>query len=340
MTADPLSDVLKTVRLTGAVFFEIAAQGPWAVASPPRDLILPQILPGADHLIAYHVVTAGRCFATAAGGQPMPLEAGEVVVFTQGQPHTMSSQPGMRADPPTPDVLEIAAAGRKPFEIIYGGGPASAKLVCGYFACDARPFNPLLESLPPMFKAGEARNEGTGRIVDFIRIAVAEAAEHHAGRESVLTKLSELMFVDVLRGYLAALPSEQVGWLAGLRDPMIARALSLMHGKPSHNWTIEELAKQAGLSRSTMAERFTHLVGLPPMHYLAKWRMQIAAELLTSSNANIARIATETGYGSEESFSRAFKKMVGVAPSAWRRRVNQLPAGNSDETAAAPGSKP
>jgi len=322
MTADPLSDVLKTVRLTGAVFFEIAAQGPWAVASPPRDLILPKILPGADHLIAYHVVTAGRCFATAAGGQPMPLKAGEVVVFTQGQPHTMSSQPGMRADPPTRDVLEIATAGRKPFEINYGDGPASAKLVCGYFACDARPFNPLLESLPPMFKAGESRNEGTGRIVDFIRIAVAEAAGHHAGRESVLTKLSELMFVDVLRGYLAALPSEQVGWLAGLRDPMIARALSLMHGKPSHNWTIEELAKQAGLSRSTMAERFTYLLGLPPMHYFVKWRMQIAAELLTSSFVYNATAATETGYGSEESFSRAFKKMVGVAPSAWRRRVN------------------
>jgi AraC-like DNA-binding protein len=322
MAADPLSDVLKTVRLTGAVFFEIAAQGPWAVASPRRDLILPKILPGADHLIAYHVVTAGRCFATAAGGQPMPLEAGEVVVFTQGQPHTMSSQPGMRADPPMPDVLEVATAGRNPFGINYGDGPASARLVCGYFACDARPFNPLLESLPSMFKAGEALNEGTGWIVDFIRIAVAEAAENHAGRESVLTKLSELMFVDVLRRYLAALPSEQVGWLAGLRDPMIARTLSLMHGKPAHNWTIEELARQAGLSRSTMAERFTQLVGLPPMHYLAKWRMQIASELLTSSNANIARIATEAGYGSEESFSRAFKKMVGVAPSAWRQRVN------------------
>jgi AraC-like DNA-binding protein len=322
MTADPLSDVLKKVRLTGAVFFEIAAQGPWAVASPPRDLILPKILPGADHLIAYHVVTAGRCFATAAGGQPMPLEAGEVVVFTQGQPHTMSSQPGMRADPPMPDVLELAAAGEKPFAINYGDSPASAGLVCGYFACDARPFNPLLESLPSMFKAGEARNEGTGRIVDFIRIAVAEAAGNHAGRESVLTKLSELMFVDVLRRYLAAIPAEQVGWLAGLRDPMIARALSLMHARPAHNWTIEELAKQAGLSRSTMAERFTQLVGLPPMHYLAKWRMQIASELLTGSNANIARIAAEAGYGSEEAFSRAFKKMVGVAPSAWRQRVN------------------
>lgn len=322
MTADPLSDVLKTVRLTGAVFFEIAGQGPWAVASPPRDLILPKILPGADHLIAYHVVTAGRCFATAAGGQPMPLSAGEVVVFTQGQPHIMSSQPGMHADLPTSDVLEVATAGRKPFRINYGDGPASAKLVCGYFACDARPFNPLLDSLPSMFKAGDAHNEGVGWIVDFIRIAVAEAAENHAGRESVLTKLSELMFVDVLRRYLAAIPSEQVGWLAGLRDPMIARTLSLMHGKPAHNWTIEELAKQAGLSRSVMAERFTQLVELPPMHYLAKWRMQIASELLTSSNANIARIAAETGYGSEESFSRAFKKMVGVAPSVWRRRNN------------------
>jgi AraC-like DNA-binding protein len=322
MAADPLSDVLKTVRLTGAVFFEIAGEGPWAVASPPRDLILPKILPGADHLIAYHVVTAGQCFATPVGGQPVPLKAGEVVVFTQGQPHVMSSKPGMRADEPTSDVIEIASAGRRPFGINFGDGPASAKLVCGYFACDARPFNPLVDGLPPMFKISNSHGEGAGGIVDFIRIAVAEAAENHAGRDSVLTKLSELMFVDVLRRYLAAIPSEQAGWLASLRDPLIARALSLMHGKPAHNWTIEELAKQAGQSRSVVAERFTQLVGLPPMHYLAKWRMQIASELLTSSNANIARIAAETGYGSEESFSRAFKKMVGVAPSAWRRRGN------------------
>jgi AraC-like DNA-binding protein len=320
MAADPLSDVLKTVRLTGAVFFEIAAQGPWAVASPPRELILPKILPGADHLIAYHVVTAGRCFATAAGGEPMPVEAGEVVVFTRGQPHSMSSQPGMRAEPPTADVLDIATAGRTPFEFSYGDGPAATRLVCGYFACDAWPFNPLVESLPPMFKTGDTDSQSAGWIVEFIRMALAEAAENHAGRDSVLTKLSELMFVDVLRRYLAALPAEEAGWLAGLRDPMIGRTLSLMHARPGHNWTLEELAKQAGLSRSVIAERFNQMVGLPPMQYLAKWRMQIAAELLTSGNANIARIAAETGYGSEASFSRAFKNMVGVAPSAWRRR--------------------
>jgi len=322
MAADPLSDLLKTVRLTGAVFFDIAAREPWAVASPPRELILPKILPGADHLIAYHVVTEGHCFATATGGQAIALEAGEVVVFTSSQSHVMSSGPDMRADPPTADVLEVAAAGTKPFCINYGydGGAASTRLVCGYFACDARPFNPLLENLPPVITAAGPRSEGGGFIAQFIRFAVAEAAEQHAGSDSVLTKLSELMFIDVVRRYLEGLPPQQAGWLAGLREPHIAKALSSMHGKPAHDWTIEELAKQAGLSRSVLAERFADVVGIPPMQYLAKWRMQLAAELLTGGNANMAGIAAAVGYESEAAFSRAFKKMIGVAPSAWRRR--------------------
>lgn len=320
MPTDPLSDLLKTVRLTGAVFFEIAAQGPWAVASPTRELMLPKILPGANHLIAYHVVTAGRCFATAAGGQAISLEAGEVVVFTNGQPHIMSSHPDMRADPPMPDVLDVAAAGEKPFCINYGDGTISTKLVCGYLACDARPFNPLLENLPPVITAGDPRNNGAGWIGQFIRFAVTEAAETRAGGESVLTKLSELMFIDVVRRYLETLPPEQTGWLAGLRDPSIGKALALLHGKPAHNWTIDELAKQAGLSRTVLAERFAELVGIPPMHYLAKWRMQIASELLTRSSANLANISAQVGYESEAAFSRAFKKMVGVPPSTWRRQ--------------------
>jgi AraC-like DNA-binding protein len=318
MAADPLSDLLKTVRLTGAVFFEIAGQGPWAIASPSRELILPRILPGADHLIAYHVVTEGRCFATPAGGQSIALEAGEVVVFTHGQSHFMSSGPDMRANPPTADVLEVAAAGATPFCFNYGDGAPTTKLVCGYLACDARPFNPLLENLPPLIKAGDPRNNGAGWIGEFIRFAVTESAEKHAGSESVLTKMSELMFIDVVRRYLEALPPEQGGWLAGLRDPFIGRALSLMHGKPARAWTIDDLAKEVGLSRSVLAERFTALVGVPPIQYLAKWRMQIASELLTGSNATIANIAAKVGYESEAAFSRAFKKLVGQPPSAWR----------------------
>jgi AraC-like DNA-binding protein len=320
MAADPLSDLLKTVRLTGAAYFEIVAQEPWAVASPPRELILPKILPGADHLIAYHVVTAGRCFATAAGGQPIPLEAGEVIVFTNAQSHVMSSRPNMHADPPMPDVLEVAAAAQKPFCINLSEGTISANLVCGYLACDSGPFNPLLENLPPVIKSGDHRSDGPGWIGQFIRLAVTEAAEKHAGSETVLMKLSELMFIDVVRRYLEALPPGQAGWLAGLRDPFVGKALSLMHARPAANWTIEELAKQAGLSRSVLAERFTELVGIPPMHYLAKWRMQIASELLIGGKANLASIAAEIGYESEAAFSRAFKKMVGVPPSTWRRR--------------------
>ena len=320
MAADPLSDLLRTVRLTGAVFFEIVAEDPWAVGSPAREQILPKILPGADHLIAYHVVTTGRCFATAVGGQAIALEAGQVVVFTNGQPHIMSSGPNMPADPPMPDVLEVAASGKKPFCINFGSGAASVKLVCGYLACDARPYNPLLENLPPVITAGDPRNSSEGLIAQFVRIAVAEAAEKQAGSESVLTKLSELMFIDVVRRHLEKLPAEQAGWLAGLRDPLVGKALSVLHAKPAYDWTLEELAKQAGLSRSVLAERFTQFVGIPPMQYLAKWRMLIAAELLTGGNINVPGIAAQIGYESEAAFSRAFKKMIGVAPSAWRRR--------------------
>ena len=321
MATDTLSDVLKTVRLTGAAYFDVAAQDPWSVHSPARDLILPRILPGADHLIAYHVVTAGRCFARLEEeGEGVPLEAGEVVVFTNADPHVMSSNAGMRAEPPTADMIEIADAGLLPFRInLMNGGAVSARLVCGYLACDAKPFNPLLEALPPMLKAGDKGRNDNGWLGQFIHFAVAEVAEKRAGSESVLTKLSELMFIDVVRRYIEALPPQNAGWLAGLRDPAVGKALALIHARPSFNWTIEGLARQCGTSRTVMAERFVQFVGVPPMHYLAKWRMQIASEMLSRRHSNMATIAAEIGYESEAAFSRAFKKMMGVAPSAWRQ---------------------
>lgn len=319
MATDALSDLLRTVRLTGATFFNVAAQDAWAVGSPDPAAILPKILPGADHLIAYHVVTAGQCFACPLDGEPIALEAGQVVVFTRGDAHVMSSSPGMYADPPTTDVLDIAFAGRMPFQInCANGGPGTTNLVCGYLACDSQPFNPLLKALPLVIKAGDPKGGEMDWLGHFIRFAVAEVADKRAGGDTVLTKLSELMFVDVLRRYIESLPPENKGWLAGLRDPIVGRALSQIHDKPAHDWTIEALARQSGASRAVLAERFTALVGIPPMRYLAKWRMQIASELLTSGGANMARIADEIGYESEAAFSRAFKKMVGVPPSAWR----------------------
>ncbi len=320
LSTDTLSDVSKTVRLTGAAYFEIAAQAPWSVHSPARDLILPRILPGADRLIAYHVVISGRCYASLNGGEAVLVEAGEVVMFTNADPHVMSSSVGMRAEPTTADVIDIADAGLLPFHInLMNGGAESARLVCGYLACDAKPFNPLLEALPPMVKAGDPGRNDNGWLGQFIHFAVAEVAEKRAGSESVLTKLSELMFIDVVRRYIEALPPQNSGWLAGLRDPLVGKALALIHARPSFNWTIEGLARQCGTSRTVMAERFMQFVGTPPMHYLAQWRMQVASEMLNRGNANMATIAAEIGYESEAAFSRAFKKMMSVSPSAWRQ---------------------
>jgi AraC-like DNA-binding protein len=320
MAADVLSDLLKTVRLTGAAFFDIAANTPWAVASPPKEAILPKILPGADHLVAYHVVTAGRCFAALRGGEPIAVEAGEVVVFTRADPHIMSSGPDMDAAPTSADVVHVAAAGHLPFHLNYAGvEPASTRLVCGYLACDARPFNPLLQSLPPVIKSGGEHGTDHGWISQFVQIALTEAAGKRAGCETILTKLSELMFIEVLRDYIGSLPSGQAGLLAGLGDPLVGKVLSLIHGRSREDWTIDRLARETGVSRSILAERFSEVMGIPPMHYVSKWRMQIAAELLRASTETVAKVALEAGYESEAAFSRAFKKMVGVPPSAWRR---------------------
>jgi AraC-like DNA-binding protein len=227
----------------------------------------------------------------------------------------------MRTTPVAPDALDATATTQLPFSINYGGnGPESVKLVCGFLACDAQPFNPLLDNLPRVIKVG-AKGDESPWLSQFIRLATIESADKRAGGESVLAKLSELMFIEVIRRHVAALPPEQLGWLAGLRDPSVGKSLSLMHGNPARNWTIEELARDVGVSRSVLAERFTELVGMPPIHYLAKWRMQIASGLLSGGNTNMATVAAEIGYSSEAAFSRAFKKVVGVAPSSWRRRA-------------------
>jgi len=278
MAADALSDVLRTVRLTGATFFDVVARSPWVAESPSGATILKRILPGADRLIAYHAVTEGRCFAYIIGQEPITLEAGEVIVFPKGDAHILTSHPGMRADPSAPAPFDASSPNRLPFAIAHGqNGPVSAKLVCGYLACDAQLFNPVLDNLPPVIKSGDPKGANSRWLSDFIRLAVSESADKRAGGESVLAKLSELMFIEVVRRHLETLPPEHAGWFSGLRDPLVGKTLSLMHGEPARDWTIEELAKAAGASRSVLAERFAHLVGMPPMLYLAKWRMQIAS---------------------------------------------------------------
>jgi len=318
MKSDPLSDVFRAVRLTGAVFYHVDATSPWAAESPPGSTIGAQIMPNSQHLIPYHAVTRGGCWVGLLDAPPVRVNAGDIIAFPQGDPHVLSSAPGLRAEPAY-HLYRRLSEERLPFGFKTGdGGPEGAQLVCGFLGCDVRPFNPLLAVLPPVLHVrGQAVEDGW--LTQLFRAAVNESTGRRAGAETMVARLSELMFVEVVRRHLESLPDEQTGWLAGLRDRFVSRALGCLHARPAEPWTLEALAKEVGLSRSALMEHFTALVGQPPMQYLANWRMQLAAGRL-GDGASVAEAAFDVGYGSEAAFSRAFKKLVGVAPANWRKR--------------------
>lgn len=314
---DTLSDVLRAVRLTGAVFFAVDASAPWVAEAPAARDIGPFIMPGIEHVIEYHVVVSGSCWGGVVDEPAIKLNAGDIIVFPQGDTHVMSSAPGMRGEPSV-ESLRHAQQSRLPIAMsLDGGTEEQAKLVCGFLGCDARPFNPLLSTLPRVLHL--KAHEGDDTLRRLVDLAVVESAVQRPGGECTLSRLSELLFVEVVRRYVATLPSDQLGWFAGLRDPQIGRALQKLHERPTYDWSLEELGKECGLSRSVLAERFAELVGIPPMQYLAKWRIQLAASLLRSSSASLAEIADRVGYGSETALSRAFKREVGVAPAYYRK---------------------
>jgi AraC-like DNA-binding protein len=313
---DALSDVLRAVRLRGAVFFDIRATTPWVAATPPGTAIVQAMFPGAEHLISYHVITSGSCWAAPPQTEPILLNAGDIIVFPHGDPHMLSSSPGMLASANLA-MYRPPSEGQLPFSLRVGEatGAESARFVCGFLGCDARPYNPLLTALPRVIRV---RDEG-GALAAYVRFALNESSKPRIGGESVLSRLSELMFVDVVRQYLEGLPPERSDWLAGLRDPCVGRALNALHRSPARAWTLELLGRAAGLSRSALAERFMQFVGRPPMQYLTNWRMQLATGHLVGGRDSIATIASLVGYESEAAFSRSFKKVVGCSPSQWRR---------------------
>ncbi|MBL8861179.1 MAG: AraC family transcriptional regulator [Planctomycetes bacterium] len=315
MTADLISDVLRVVRLDGAYFYKVEATGAWWVESVATLEQLPSVLPDSEHLIPYHILVEGSCWGGLVGEPQVRMHPGDVLVFPSGAPHWLSSQPGER--PPLTD-LEMPSAVRLPFAVrMAGPGEGRAVFVCGFLGCDRRPFNPLLTALPEQMLV---HGELDGWLSTFVRNALGEVSAERLGGELILTRLAELMFVDVVLRHAAAQDAEGTGWLAALRDEIVGRALALLHERPARAWTLEELALRAGTSRSVLAERFARLLGEPPMQYLTRWRMQLAAHRLASSSAKVAAVAREVGYESEAAFSRAFKREVGLAPAAWRAR--------------------
>jgi AraC-like DNA-binding protein len=314
---DALSDVLRWVRLTGAVFLSGELSAPWGVSAPSAAEATTAFVPGAEHLVFYHLVTEGSCVAIVAGCDPVPLEAGDVVLFPHGNAHVMASAPDVAALP----AWEVYSP-PPPGEVVglrCGGGGEVTRLVCGFLACEKGPCNPLLDSLPPILRVNVRADPAATWIEASLRFGACEAAARRSGGATVLAKLSELLFVEAVRCFIESLPAEETGWLAGLRDRFVGRALTLMHARPAHAWTVEELGREVGLSRSALAERFATVLGQPPVQYLTRWRLQLAARRLRSGHESVARIAEEVGYESEAAFNRAFKREIGTPPATWRR---------------------
>jgi len=338
VSGDVLSDLLRAVRLRGAIFYAIDGAPPWVAEAPPAREIIPAIMPGVEHMIEFHGLASGSCWAAIRGEAPVRMVAGDIVMFPHGDAHVMSSAPELRG--PGPDLAFYFAPRppQLPFALHLGdqergsrnGVPERAELVCGFLGCDARPFNPLLAALPRIMHVqlgGDASWVG-----QLLRTAVDESNRRSPGGEAVLERMSEMLFVAVLRRFVDGLPEGQTGWLAGLRDPGVGRALALLHQRPGDPWSLETLGEEAGLSRSVLHERFVHFIGQPPIQYLARWRMQLAAARLRDSDAKLIEIALDVGYESEAAFSRAFKRALGEAPGAWRRARR---AGREPATAAA-----
>jgi AraC-like DNA-binding protein len=329
MSQDTLSDVLRTVRLRGAIFYHVNGSRSWAAEAPPAREVAGAVMPESEHVMEYHVVTRGNCWGAIVGEAPVRLECGDIILFPHGDAHVISSAPGMRAQANVAGLSE--RIDQLPFTLnldaVEGNSDMRSDdgyetgLVCGFLGCDLRPFNPLIDTLPRLLHL--TPKGGQDWITHFMHQAVAESRSKRPGGEAMLERMSEMMFVDAVRRYVEMLPEDSRGWLAGLRDRFVGRALALMHDDPATEWTVEELGDRIGLSRSALHERFVEMIGLPPMQYLLNWRMQVAATLLRNTNATVSSIAMEVGYASEAAFSRAFKRLAGQPPATWRRQKIQ-----------------
>lgn len=319
---DPLSDALRTVRLTGALFFLVDASFPWGVEVPHAGAFSSIILPRAQHVVSYHVMLKGTGWANIPDVASTWFEAGDVLVFPHGDPYSMLSSPGQSPEfdaEATIAWFREMAAGKLPFVSTEGGGgEPRSRFVCGFLGCDMQPFNPVLSTLPRLLHVKRTDATGGDRLGQLIDLTLAEARNHRPGSDSIRLRLGELIFVEVIRQYLESLPAHETGWLSGLRDPAVGKVLAMLHGHPAYPWKLNELARRAGMSRAALAARFAHLVGHAPMQYLKLWRMQMAARLLADSSMKVAAVGREVGYASEAAFSRAFKKSVGMSPAAWR----------------------
>jgi len=321
---DALSEVLGVIRLTGAVFLEMELRAQWSYLTAPARAIADVLLPEADHVIPYHLLLEGTCYARLLDGKFVELSAGDLVMFPAGDRHVLATASEASLQLAPTEITGESLSYLKRNEIVpfkAGDHGRATRIVCGYLACDQRLAEPILLSLPRLLKLGMREGSTAAWVQSSIHFSVAESASGRPGSAMILARLSEVLFAEAIRRHMDTMPSGETGWLAALRDRYVGRALALIHEQPAHPWTVEALARKVALSRSALGQRFSALIGRPPMEYLMRWRILLAARHMQESRAPIVDIAAGVGYESEAAFNRAFKREFGAPPAAWRRQA-------------------
>jgi AraC-like DNA-binding protein len=315
-----LESSLERIRLDGAIFFRGEFTESWAFTSPV-GAIAGTMRPGEDRMILFHIVASGTCWVEAAGERHW-ASRGDVIVLPYGDDYAMG---GTGADAERIPILSLVAS--PPWDDLpvlrHGAGGERTDVVCGYLFADDPLFDPRMGVFPPVFVVRPPEGPVATWVDSSVRYALAVTEEGASGRPPS-TRLPELLLIEVVRIHLATAPATDRGWMAALRDPVLAPALALLHGMPEQKWTVAALAAEVAVSRSVLDEKFRTMLGRSPIRYLTEWRMHLADDLLATTTYNLGEVARRVGYEAEESFSRAFKRSRGVAPGAWRaaRRVD------------------
>jgi len=313
MPVDALSDVLRVIHMSGGMFFRLQLKAPYSITGLDAEIMRKTFAPGADHMLPFHLVTHGPIWFTVAGAGKVLLQTGDIIVMPQGAGHAVcDAQEG--PDPVDVTTLQDRVTGFPP-TLVWEGPGAEARVLCGFFNCHGRLFNPLMESLPEVVVIREDPQR-TPWLAATLKRTFDETLQDRPGGAALVERLAGLLFMEVVQRHLEE--SASGGWLTALSDPVLGKVLQLIHQQPAQSWTVEELARRGGVSRSVLADRFAEMVGMSPIKYLTAWRMELAAARLLESADTLAEIAADVGYESEPSFSRAFKRYVGQAPAGWR----------------------
>ena len=315
---DILSDILRSIRFAGAINLRPELSAPWLIQSLPHSDFAAALQAQTKHLLPFHIIAKGNCWVQAIDGTCKFLSEGDIIIFPHGDSHILGDR--LDREPVQISQLLPPPPWTEPLilKLKYGGGGEVTQVVCGFLQCEELLLYPFLKTLPALMHIRAFAAPTAPLLEAGVRYIIQETDSFQSGSMCSLTRLVELMFIEILRNYMQNLPAQQVGWLSALKDPIVSQVLERIHADPAYPWTVSVLADRLCISRSTLAARFTQLLGQPPMKYLTYWRLQLASQQLQDSDDSIAKISIQVGYESEAAFNRAFKRHVGMPPGVWR----------------------